>query len=215
MERIRSIANNIFNSKVTVDIGSDHAQLSTFLIKENRSEIVYNVEKNDGPLTNSINNTKGFKNIINLKSDGFKSFDSSIVIDNCVIAGMGAKTIIDIISGCKNQVTRFITCSNNNYDLIRKFAKQNHFKIEYELTVKENDIYYEIICISKKYGKRIWFNNQIEFGIRSQKKNDSLYLEKLKDYLANEKPIEFYLDKNQNKYQQLIKIKRYINKYDR
>lgn len=213
--RIRSIANIINNSKITVDIGSDHALLSTFLINEKRSELVYNVEKNEGPFNNSVNNTKGYQNIINLKGDGLKDFDKSIHINYCVIAGMGAKLITEIIDNNKNRVDCFITCSNNNYDLIRRYAKKHGYKIKFEQTVKENDIYYEIICLSKLEGKRIWFNNQILFGIKSFKENDLLYIEKLKNTLANEKPIEFYKDKNKKKYKELLKIKRYIKKYDR
>lgn len=213
--RIRNIVDKINNAKVTVDIGSDHALLSTFLISEKRSQIVYNIEKNEGPYNNSVKNTQNYKNIVNLLGDGLKDFDKSIHIDYCVIAGMGAKTIIEIIKDCKNEVDYFITCSNNNYDLIRKFAKENKFKIVYDETVKENDIYYEIICLSKKEGKKIIFNKQIMFGIYSMKKNDSLYLEKLKNILVNEKDIEFYKNKNNLKYQELNKIKRYIQKYDR
>ncbi|MDE5553289.1 MAG: class I SAM-dependent methyltransferase, partial [Malacoplasma sp.] len=181
--RIRSIANRINNAQVTVDIGSDHALLSIFLINEKRSAIVYNIEKNEGPFNNSVKNTTKIKNIINLMGDGLKNFDSSIHINYCVIAGMGAKTITQIIHESNNKVDYFITCSNNNYELIRKFAKENKFKIVFEETIKENGIYYEIICISKIAGKKIIFKNQIIFGVHSLKKNDLLYIEKLKSLL--------------------------------
>ncbi|MDE5775156.1 MAG: class I SAM-dependent methyltransferase, partial [Malacoplasma sp.] len=40
--RIREIANLINDGKIVVDVGSDHAQLSIFLISENRCKLVYN-----------------------------------------------------------------------------------------------------------------------------------------------------------------------------
>ncbi|MDE6894036.1 MAG: class I SAM-dependent methyltransferase, partial [Malacoplasma sp.] len=101
--RIREIANLINNTKIVVDVGSDHAQLSIFLISENRANLVYNIEKNDKPFLNSVNNTKKYKDkIINLKSDGFEKFDKSIEIDYCTISGMGSKTMIEILCKCIN-----------------------------------------------------------------------------------------------------------------
>ncbi|MDE5545821.1 MAG: class I SAM-dependent methyltransferase, partial [Malacoplasma sp.] len=87
-KRIREIANLINNAKIVVDVGSDHAQLSIFLISENRSDVVYNLEKNEKPFLNSVNNTKKYVNkIFNINSDGFEKFDKSLEIDYCTISG--------------------------------------------------------------------------------------------------------------------------------
>lgn len=212
--RIKTIASLINKANVCVDIGSDHAHLSLLLIKENRSQIVYNVEKNDAPLLNSINNTKGYQDkIFNIKSDGFKNFDSSIKIDYCTISGMGTNTIIDILDNCKNNVDNFVICSNNNYNVLRNWIKKNKFKIYNELTVCENNIYYEIICFSKNKGYKLFTKKQVKFGIRKIKKNDLLYLDKLKDEL-NKSNYLFFKDKNKDKYNKYIEMEKYIKKYD-
>lgn len=212
--RIKSIKNFINKANVCVDVGSDHAHLSLFLIKENRSNYVYNIEKNDGPLQNSINNTKEYKEkIFNIKSDGFKNFDNSINVDYCVISGMGTNTIIDILNNCKNNIDNFIICSNNNYDVLRKWIKNNKYKIYDELTVFENEIFYEIICFSKTKGYKLFFNNQINFGIRKIKKNDFFYIKKLKFELGKSNYL-FFKNKNRQKYNKYKKIERYIRKYD-
>ncbi|MDE7099842.1 MAG: class I SAM-dependent methyltransferase, partial [Malacoplasma sp.] len=102
--RIREIANLINDGKIVVDVGSDHAQLSIFLISENRCKLVYNIEKNEKPFLNSCNNTKKYKDkIINIKSDGFDLFDKSLEIDYCIISGMGSKTMIEILCKCTNK----------------------------------------------------------------------------------------------------------------
>lgn len=212
--RIKSIKNFINKANVCVDVGSDHAHLSLFLIKENRSQYVYNIEKNDGPLKNSINNTREYKDrIFNIKSDGFKTFDKSINIDYCIISGMGTNTIIDILDNCKNNVSDFIICSNNNYEILRKWIKKNKYKIYDELTILDNNIFYEIICFSKEKGNKLLFNSQLNFGIRKIKKNDKLYIQKLKDEL-NRSNYLFFKDKNKRKYNKYKKIERYIKRYD-
>lgn len=212
--RIKSIKNFINKANVCVDVGSDHAYLSLFLIEENRSQYVYNIEKNDGPLQNSIKNTRNYKErIFNIKSNGFKNFSNLIDIDYCVISGMGTNTIIDILNGCKNKVNNFIICSNNNYDVLRKWIKKNKYKIYDELTILENEIFYEIICFSKNRGYKLFYDSQINFGIRKIKKNDNLYIEKLKSELDKSNYLSLK-KKNKRKFNKYKKIERYIKKYD-
>lgn len=212
--RINTIADLINDANVCVDVGSDHANLSVNLIKKNKSKIVYNIEKNEGPLQNSINNTKDFKGrIFNIKSDGFKDFDVKIKIDYCVISGMGSKTIIDILTNCRNRVDCFITCANNGYEKLREWIKKNKYRIYFEQTIKDNDIFYEIICFSKIKGNRIFWPNTPLFGVRKIKKNDNLYIEKLKFELNKTNGLDFK-KMNKKKYKKIIKIKRYIKKYD-
>lgn len=211
--RINEIANLIKDANICVDVGSDHANLSIILAKENKAKIIYNIEKNSAPLQNSINNTKSYSNIKNVKSDGFKSFDSSLLIDYCTISGMGANTIVEILDGCKNKINNIIVCPNNNYQLIREWAKNNKWKIKYEKTIIANKIYYEIIWLTKTQGKKVLFKNQCLFGIRSIKKNDSLFIEKLKNEYESE-DINFFKNKNDKKYKYLKKAKRYLEKYE-
>ncbi|WP_412032132.1 class I SAM-dependent methyltransferase [Malacoplasma muris] len=211
--RIKTIASFIEKANVCVDVGSDHAYLSLLLVENNKSNIVYNIEKNPQPLQNSINNTKQYSNkIFNILSDGFKSFDNSIDIDYCVIAGMGATTIIEILSKCLNNVKYYIICANNGYDKLREWIKNNKFKIYNETTILENNIYYEIICFSKLKGKKLIFKKDIEFGIRKIKKLDKYYIDKLKAELLK-KDYESLKEKNKNLYKKCKRIERYIEKY--
>ncbi|MDE7075374.1 MAG: class I SAM-dependent methyltransferase, partial [Malacoplasma sp.] len=175
--RIREIANLINNTKIVVDVGSDHAQLSIFLISENRANLVYNIEKNDKPFLNSVNNTKKYKDkIINLKSDGFEKFDKSIEIDYCTISGMGSKTMIEILCKCINKIKNIIVCPNNNEYLIRKFAYDNFYKIKKDFFIRENEIFYPIIWLSKSEGiKQKNFKKNLLCGEKKVKKDDLLY----------------------------------------
>lgn len=211
--RIKTIASFIDKANVCVDVGSDHAHLSLLLIEQNKSKFVYNIEKNKYPLLNSINNTKKYnKNIFNVLSDGFKQFNSSIKIDYCVIAGMGINTIIDILSSCKNPIENYIICSNNGYDKLRQWIKDNKFRIYAEKTVLENEIYYEIICFSKTKGYKLNFRKTVQFGHRIIKKWDTLYIDKLKNDI-NKKDYSSLKTKNKSLYKKYKNIERYIKKY--
>lgn len=211
--RINEIANLINNANICVDVGSDHAQLSIMLVDQNKAKIVYNIEKNHEPYMNSVNNTKKYKNIINIKSDGFKDFDSSLLINYCTISGLGASTIIEILNGCKNKIENIILCANNNYNLIREFAYKNKWNIYYEKTILVNNIYYEIICLSKILGKKVK-RKDITFGNFKLKKNDQLYIDKLKSILEKT-DIDFFKDKNKDKYKYYIKMRKMVNKYEK
>lgn len=212
--RINEISNLIDNANVCVDVGSDHAYLSIELIKNQKTKVVYNLEKNLGPFNNSVKNTKDYPDkIFNILSDGFKFFNENIEIDYCIISGMGGNTITSILNGIKNKINALVLCPNNNSYLIRKWAKQNKWKIYLEKTIIDNGIYYEIICLSKNKGIKIFLKNQLFFGSRKLKKNDCLYIDKLKNELEKSNYL-ILKQKNKSKYRMYKKIKKYINKYD-
>ena len=214
-KRIREIANLINNAKIVVDVGSDHAQLSIFLISENRSDVVYNLEKNEKPFLNSVNNTKKYVNkIFNINSDGFEKFDKSLEIDYCTISGMGSKTMIEILCKCINKIKNIIVCPNNNEYLIRKFAYDNFYKIKKDFFIKENDIFYPIIWLSKDDGvKQKKFKRNLLCGESKLKKDDYLYLSYLKSKIFNLKKIENLKKNNKEKYIELKIYKKELKKW--
>ncbi|MDE6645821.1 MAG: class I SAM-dependent methyltransferase [Malacoplasma sp.] len=213
--RIREIANLINNTKIVVDVGSDHAQLSIFLISENRANLVYNIEKNDKPFLNSVNNTKKYKDkIINLKSDGFEKFDKSIEIDYCTISGMGSKTMIEILCKCINKIKNIIVCPNNNEYLIRKFAYDNFYKIKKDFFIRENEIFYPIIWLSKSEGiKQKNFKKNLLCGEKKVKKNDLLYPLYLENKISSLEKIENLKKNNKEKYIELKIYKKELKKW--
>jgi tRNA A22 N-methylase len=76
MNRIDEIINQVTKKEcVVADIGSDHAFVALKLLDKGFVKTIYNVEINEIPLQNSINNTAAYlktgkvKNVIN---DGLK-----------------------------------------------------------------------------------------------------------------------------------------------
>ncbi len=185
--RINDLASLITEKQnLIVDIGSDHAFLSKLIIDKDLANKVINLEKNDGPLQNGINNTNSPKyqsRIENIKSDGLKEIDPSLLIDTCFICGMGGKTIVKILDDALDKkVKQYILQPNNNEADIRKWANKNLWKISKELVIQDNGIYYEIICLSKKEGYYPIFKKDIIFGRQNIKSQNKLFLEKWSAY---------------------------------
>lgn len=214
-KRIREIANLINDAKIVVDVGSDHAQLSIFLISENRCNLIYNIEKNEKPFLNSVKNTEKYKGkIINIKSDGFENFDKNIEIDYCTISGMGAKTIVEILCKSLNRIKNIIVCPNNNEFLIRKFAYDNFYKIKKDFFIKENGIFYPIIWMSKNDGVRQkGFKKNLLCGEKKMKKDDFLYSSFLKNKISSLEKIDNLKNNNKEKYIELKIYKKELKKW--
>lgn len=213
--RIKSISDLINNANIVVDVGSDHAQLSIFLISGNKSKIVYNIEKNNKPFLNSVKNTSKYKDrIFNVESDGFEKFDPTIEIDYCTISGMGCVNIIDILCKVQNRINNIIVCPNNNENLIRLFAHNNFYKIKSDYTVKENGIFYPIIWLSKNDGvKPKKRRKDLICGNKKLKKDDILYKDFLLSKINQLESIEQLKEKNKEKFKDLLIFKKEIKKW--
>ncbi|MGL5640264.1 MAG: tRNA (adenine(22)-N(1))-methyltransferase [Mycoplasmoidaceae bacterium] len=201
--RINFIASLVDKCNIVLDIGSDHAKISKILIDENKASRVINVELNDGPLQNSINATKDAKYynyIWNIKSNGFKEIYPSFFIDVCIIAGMGGQTIVEILNGSKvHKINKFILQANNNVEKLREWCWKNKWKISNEHLIKDNNIIYEIIVISKKNGYIPFNFNRKYFGKINLKLKSKLFIEKWNTEIA-------YLKNNENIYKKNIKL---------
>lgn len=213
-KRIQIIANLIENADLVVDVGSDHAQLSILLISQNKCQKVINIEKNLKPFENSVNNTKQFGDkITNILSDGFQKIDKNIVLDYVVIAGMGAKTMVDIICKCENKINNIIFCPNNNDNLIRQFAYNNFYKVKKDITIFENSFYYSLIWLSKNDGIKLKTKKDFLIGNKKMKKEDSLFFSLLESKINKLENIENLKKQNKNKYKELQLYRKILKKW--
>ena len=133
--RIAFIADLINDAQNVVDVGSDHAYLAKILLVNNKAQHVTNIEVNQGPLENGINNlTKNnlLKRTTNILNDGFKGLILEQTFDYCVIAGMGATSIIEILEQNKNQIKNYILQPNTQSYKIRKYLNNHSYQIKVE-----------------------------------------------------------------------------------
>lgn len=188
-KKILSIASLIKNNTNTlIDIGSDHSLLGIFLLKEAKIKKLINIEINNKPLQNGINNLKKhhqFENSINILNDGLlnivnkDNFFKNNKIDYCVIAGMGTNSIISILKKNEIEINNFIIHSTKNVFKLRKFFLLNNYKIITELYIKDKEVFYPIFKIIKSADIQEYNQEELFFGKKENILNEQVYMEML------------------------------------
>ncbi len=193
--RINKIVNLIKPNSIIIDVGSDHAKVAIKSLTNKVATFVYNIEINQAPLDNTIKNLNKF-NLLdktnNILNDGLKNLKINDKINYCIIAGMGGKNIINILSNKPKQllIDSYILVPNNNAYLLRSYLKDNGYKIQYEEIIKESNHYYELIQTSKHNGLKISSNEDCFFGsynLKHQNKSFTEYHKNNFNHILNSK----------------------------
>lgn len=193
-KRLFEIVKLIEKNKKVIDIGTDHGLVPLYLAKNKISDeiLATDISKNSlKKLEDQLDEES--KKIIKTKvTDGFRGIDLG-KYDLAVIAGMGATTIIDILSESLEEVKKLdylILESNIGNEKLRLFLLENSFEILKDFLVFENKKYYDIMKV--KFGKKISYDlSEIYYGKDNIDKHSSLLEEKLEvEYKKNLKFLE-------------------------
>ena len=172
-KRLKTIA-NLVTTKSVIDVGCDHGYLDIYLTSKGIKCIATDISPSS--LKKAEENFKKLNlSIETMCTDGLKNINISKE-DTIVISGMGADTIIKILSNIKID-NDLIISSNNNLKKLRRNICDKGYYIEKELYVKEKNISYVIIKFKK--GKEYY--NDFEYII-GPKINDNEYF----NYMINE-----------------------------
>ena len=152
-KRIKFISSLINKDDNILDIGTDHALLPIYIIKNNITKIADGSDVSDAVLMNAKNNLSKYgldKKIDLFVSDGIKDIDVS-KYNTFVIAGMGFFTIKSILSNNKkfNNIKKMIIQSNNNHEDLRKFINSIGYKIISDYYIKDKEKPYLILVCEK------------------------------------------------------------------
>lgn len=195
MNRIEAIASLVDNDALVVDIGTDHAYLPIYLYENDITKNIVASDISSNALLFAKNNLEkhNLRGKIKLVvSDGFKNLDECF--DIAIISGVGTETIKKILD---NEVlpNKLILSSHKNVSDLREYMFKIGYKIEKEIIVYENNIYYNIIKYVK--GKDILSKYDLLVGLS----NDINY----KKHLLN-KYKEIYEKSHDKKYSEYINI---------
>lgn len=181
MNRIEAIASLVDNDALVVDIGTDHAYLPIYLYE---NDITKNIVASDIS-SNALLFAKSNLEKHNLRgkiklvvSDGFKNLDECF--DIAIISGVGTETIKKILD---NEVlpNKLILSSHKNVSDLREYMFKIGYKIEKEIIVYENNIYYNIIKYVKgkdnlsKYDLLVGLINDINYKKHLLNKYKEIY----------------------------------------
>lgn len=210
-KRLYTIASLVpINSKV-VDVGCDHAYLSIYLAQNKIASKIYATDINENAYNIAKQNitSQGLDKTIKIKlGDGLLPIKNEDV-NTAIISGMGSKTIIDILNKSTDVLTKIntlIISSNTDLYYLRKNLIKLNYYIEKEIMLKDKNIYYTIIKLSK--GTKKYTHNELVYGPVLLKKKDKV----LKEYLINIIKKQKSIIKNIPNTKLLLKLKLIIKK---
>lgn len=133
------------------DIGTDHAYLPIFLVKEGRAERAVASDINEGPLIRARENIKKYGLPDRIKTslcDGLLGIEDHAP-DDIAIFGMGGELIVKIIDDApwvKNGNIRLILQPMTHPEKLREYLFDEGFEIKGELLSKDRGRIYQTIC---------------------------------------------------------------------
>ena len=155
-KRIKFIASLINKDDKVLDIGTDHALLPIYLVKNNITDVADGSDISDTVLDNARKNIckYNFEQRINLYcSDGIKNVDIS-KYNTFIIAGMGYFTIKGILESANlNNIDKMIIQANNNHEELRRFMNDIGYYLDKEQYVYDKGKWYIIMLFYKSNKK--------------------------------------------------------------
>ena len=146
-KRLQTIADFVKKGAVVADIGTDHAHIPIYLIKNNIISKAYACDINKGPLEKAKENIENFgvsENIVLRLSNGLDKM-SNKEADTIIIAGMGGELIIDILERGKsffNKKNTFILSPHTKTDEVRDYLLRKGFEIlKEDMCIDEGKFY--------------------------------------------------------------------------
>jgi len=168
--RLSKIAEYVPRGSRVADVGTDHAYLAIALVESKKADFVIASDKNQGPLEAAQKNVKAAKleDKIELRlGDGLKVINAGEVEIIC-IAGMGGALIKEILTASPEvikQAEKLILQPMNAVEKVRRWIKQNNWRIEDEDLAEVDGIIYEVLSVAK---------GQVNETVRTKKMESAL-----------------------------------------
>ena len=131
------------------DVGCDHGYLGIYLLRNGIASAVIASDRGEGPLQSAVRNSEKFgvrDKISFYLSDGVRNIPREF--DTMVCAGMGADTMVSILSAApwlQNRQYRLILQCQSKTPLLRKYLSDNGWHIAQEKVLKDGKFLYTII----------------------------------------------------------------------
>lgn len=179
-KRLQQVAAFVENGSVLADIGSDHAYLPTYLVKNGTIKQAIAGEVVKGPYASAVRNVRreGLESYITVRlANGLEAIQKEDQVDTVTIAGMGGALIATILEEGQEHLTtvnRIITQPNIHAEAIRRWAVENEWTIVAEEILKEDDKIYEIVVLER--GSSSYTEKELLLGpFLIKEKNDVFY----------------------------------------
>jgi hypothetical protein len=149
-KRLERLTDFVSEGNILADIGTDHAFVPIYLVSENKVPTAIAMDINEGPLEKANRNirSKSLENKIKIRlSNGLDKLEA-YEADTILIAGMGGELIVDILKrgdNLKYTTKEYILSPHSEWFKLRKFLRENSYKIIKEDMLIDEGKYYIII----------------------------------------------------------------------
>lgn len=214
-ERLLLTASFVRQGAVLADVGTDHAYIPAFLIKNGVIKKAYASDINKGPLENAAKTLEGenISGVSLILSDGLKNVPKNDITD-VLIAGMGGELIAKIICDCvwcEDKELRFILQPMTKSDFLRKILYKNGFEIIKESLAAEGEKIYTVMLVKYSGIKR---EVSEAFALMGEPDDSELYKIKKEREIKRLKKIHEGLLKSSSDKEELIKIQSLISQLE-
>lgn len=183
-KRLEKVASYIKTNERIADIGSDHAYLPCFAIKNKTASFAVAGEVVDGPFKSAQKQvrTSGLTDQIDVrKGNGLEVIEKDDKIDTIVIAGMGGTLIRTILEEGAEKlagVSKLILQPNIAAWQLREWSEKNNWLISSEAILREDNKIYEIIVLEPSEKEVTWTKQEIFFGPCLLKEQSAIFKSK-------------------------------------
>lgn len=192
-KRLKAIVEWI-QGDILADIGCDHAYVATQALIQNKVSRAYACDIAQGPLENAKKTIMDLHledRISCLLMDGIQGLPEEV--DVIVIAGMGAKTIEEILDNGSLHNRRFLLMPHKDVDSLRRYCAKHHLIIKRERMIYEDHYYPLMDVVYDKNNTQTLSEAQILYGtnmLKDEVYHDFLIKEQLKwNQLVNKIPV--------------------------
>ncbi len=178
-DRLQAAAEMIIAGEPVADIGSDHAYLPIFLVKNGIVPWAVAGELGDGPYERALQAVSQcvLQESINVRQgDGLQVLGYAEV-STVILAGLGGESIVDILDHNwqkSNSFKRFVFQPMSRAGVLRKTLADRGWPILDEKLIVENEHYYLIINSEPGFQPYQLDDLEAEIGPQIMKANDSI-----------------------------------------
>lgn len=151
-KRLQKVADLVTEGASVADIGTDHAYIPIYLIKNHKVDWAIAMDVNKGPLERAKEHiqAEGLENKIDTRlSDGMEAL-KPYEVEEIITAGMGGALVIKILTDYP-QVTESLKCGilqpQSEIHKVRRFLNKQGYRILAEDFVEEDGKYYPMMKV--------------------------------------------------------------------
>lgn len=155
--RLTHLAEMVETGEVLADVGCDHGYLPILLVQQQKIKRAIAMDINPGPLARAREHIEkyGLDDYIETRlSNGLEKL-SPEEADTVVIAGMGGALTIDILTRGRevvHQLKQLILEPQSELSLVRRYLREENYRIAQEDYVVEDGKYYPILRVLPQEG---------------------------------------------------------------